>query len=242
MLHFNTIDQPLKKVLEDLSQLPELADFRLVGGTSLSLQLGHRKSDDLDFFTDKSFGLQEVINALVSYAPSIQLINQRPTGLNFILSLADTDEPFRKIDIYNWGVKFIRPQVQEGLIRLASLEDIAAFKLEAICSRKEQKDYVDVAILLRQFSFEQMLGFYEEKYPYSNKRVVLTQITDTQGLERSKEPVMLIDMSIQEAVQEIEQKVLVYGQQLLTQQQEKENKRNQELNELLNKRNQKNKQ
>jgi hypothetical protein len=42
-------------------------------------------------------------------------------------------------NIYNWAVKFIRPIKQEGTIRLASLEDIAAFKLDAVCHRKEKK-------------------------------------------------------------------------------------------------------
>ncbi len=57
MVHLNTIDPPLYKVLLDFCQFPELSSFSLVGGTALSLQIGHRKSEDLDFFTDRSFDI-----------------------------------------------------------------------------------------------------------------------------------------------------------------------------------------
>lgn len=89
----------------------------------------------------------------------------------------------RKLDIYNWAVKFIRPANQDGVVRLASLEDIAAFKLDAICHRKEKKDYVDIAVLLEKFTFGQMLDFYKEKFPMNDKRIVLTQILDIDGWE-----------------------------------------------------------
>jgi hypothetical protein len=60
MLHLNTIDPPLYKVLLDFCHFPAMSGFSLVGGTALSLQVGHRKSDDLDFFTDRSFDLREL--------------------------------------------------------------------------------------------------------------------------------------------------------------------------------------
>jgi Nucleotidyl transferase AbiEii toxin, Type IV TA system len=51
-LHYKTITQEMHDVLKKLMQIPELNHFRLVGGTALSLQLGHRESIDLDLFTD----------------------------------------------------------------------------------------------------------------------------------------------------------------------------------------------
>lgn len=67
----------------------------------------------------------------------------------------------RKVDIYNWAVKFIRPPIIEDGIRLASPEDIAAFKLDSISSRKEKKDYVDLAVLCDRFRFEEMMAFLQ---------------------------------------------------------------------------------
>jgi hypothetical protein len=239
MLHLNTIDPPLFQVLVDLSQLPELSNFSLVGGTSLSLQLGHRKSDDLDFFTDRSFDIREVKDAIIRYNSRVIFINETRQGISFSLPLSDSDDDdLRKLDVYNWAVKFIRPIKQEEGIRLASLEDIAAFKLDVICHRKEKKDYVDIAVLLEIFSFGQMLDFYREKFPMNDKRIVLTQILDTEGLENSVEPVMLIDLSPAQALQQIKQKIAIFTATEIQAKNSLEEDRAKRLAELVNKRSQ----
>ena len=77
MLHLNTIDPVLYKVLQDLCRLPELSNFVLAGGTSLSLQTGHRRSDDLDFFTDRSFDIIEVKNAVLRYNQEVIFLDEK---------------------------------------------------------------------------------------------------------------------------------------------------------------------
>ena len=77
MLHLNTIDPVLYKVLQDLCRLPELSNFVLVGGTSLSLQTGHRRSDDLDFFTHRSFDIIEVKNAVLRYNQEVIFLDEK---------------------------------------------------------------------------------------------------------------------------------------------------------------------
>lgn len=99
MVHLNTIDPALYQVLLDFSQLPALANFSLVGGTSLSLQLGHRKSDDLDFFTDRSFDIIEVKEAILEYNPQVVFINETKQGLSFSLPLPGKPDDTRKLDI-----------------------------------------------------------------------------------------------------------------------------------------------
>ena len=56
MLYYNTVTPLLKSTLEVLMAEEILAPFRLVGGTNLSLRLGHRMSDDIDLFTDAQYG------------------------------------------------------------------------------------------------------------------------------------------------------------------------------------------
>jgi Nucleotidyl transferase AbiEii toxin, Type IV TA system len=63
-LYYNTVSEKMKEVLLQLMQIPELSNFRLVGGTSLSLQLGHRKSVDIDLFTDKNADFNAISEAL----------------------------------------------------------------------------------------------------------------------------------------------------------------------------------
>jgi len=72
-LYLNTVSNLLWKSLIELMKLNELKNFRLVGGTSLSLQLGHRKSEDIDMFTDSEYGsidfikIEEVLREKFSY-------------------------------------------------------------------------------------------------------------------------------------------------------------------------------
>ena len=56
IIHYNTVTPLLKEVLDILMKEETFAPFRLVGGTNLSLRLGHRMSDDIDLFTDAEYG------------------------------------------------------------------------------------------------------------------------------------------------------------------------------------------
>lgn len=61
MLHFETVDEPTLALLEEIQGLKVFSNFRLVGGTALALQLGHRKSIDLDFLLNQ-FNLNEILS------------------------------------------------------------------------------------------------------------------------------------------------------------------------------------
>lgn len=56
MLHYNTVNNLLRNCLLQLMTAKEFSFFRLVGGTSLSLQIGHRESVDIDLFSDVPYG------------------------------------------------------------------------------------------------------------------------------------------------------------------------------------------
>ena len=49
-IYTETVDSATYELLKKFMSDPFLKDFNLVGGTSLSLQMGHRKSVDLDLF------------------------------------------------------------------------------------------------------------------------------------------------------------------------------------------------
>ena len=55
MLSYRTIAPHTLELLKKLCQEPYLMDCRLVGGTALALQYGHRTSVDLDFFGGRMF-------------------------------------------------------------------------------------------------------------------------------------------------------------------------------------------
>jgi hypothetical protein len=102
----------------------KLNDFILVGGTALAMQIGHRISVDIDLLADHSFDSGEILDALRKTL-KVELNISRPNGMQ--LMVEDI-----KVDIYNWAVPFISEPIISDGIRLASLKDIAAFKLDAI--------------------------------------------------------------------------------------------------------------
>lgn len=66
-MYWNTVSPILKEVLLDLMNQSIFQPFRLVGGTALSLQIGHRMSVDIDMFTDAEYGsidFDEILNYL----------------------------------------------------------------------------------------------------------------------------------------------------------------------------------
>ncbi|MBV7532121.1 nucleotidyl transferase AbiEii/AbiGii toxin family protein [Chitinophaga sp. sic0106] len=78
-LHWNTVTPLLQSGLRQLMTVPLFAPFRLVGGTSLSLQIGHRMSIDIDLFTDAEYGsidflpIDEYLRETYNYVSPIKL-------------------------------------------------------------------------------------------------------------------------------------------------------------------------
>jgi RecJ-like exonuclease len=86
--------------------------------------------------------------------------------------------------------------------------------LDSISSRKEQKDYVDLAVLCDMFTFDEMMVFFTEKFPFKDKRTVLTEILNTEGIGKSDRPEMLIELTLSQALEKIKNSVKVYADQI----------------------------
>ena len=157
MLHKETIDTATLELLKRLMGDERLQDFVLVGGTSLALQMGHRISVDLDLFTEKEFEADELREYLE------RNYHLQTDYLAFATVKGEIEEV--QVDCIAHAYPWLKPFVLEEGVRLASLEDICAMKLNAIAGNGTRiKDFVDVAYLSSIFSLEQMLQFYEEKY------------------------------------------------------------------------------
>ncbi|WP_320788872.1 nucleotidyl transferase AbiEii/AbiGii toxin family protein [Prevotella sp.] len=150
--------------------------MRLVGGTALALQYGHRQSVDLDFFGKWNASAEEIDEALGkigNYTIFNHTENIRTYEVNGV-----------KVDFVNYKYDWIDDMVEEGGIRLASPKDIAAMKVNAIEGRGSRKDFIDMFFLLEHYSLSEIIGFYREKYPeYSVFRALmsLTYFTDAEN-------------------------------------------------------------
>ena len=173
MLHKQTISPFLEEVLKRLMQIKELKDFRLVGGTALSLLLGHRKSLDIDMFTAQYIKSNELMHIMKLYYPRNE-IRDISFGVQMYLPKPGTQDEL-KVDLM-CNEDYIRPVIEEEGIRIAQIEDISAMKLEAITTRKEKKDYWDIAELLGIYSLDQLTIFYKERYPWNDLRAVMENL------------------------------------------------------------------
>ncbi len=130
----------------DLSEIPK--DFVLYGGTALALRLGHRTSEDFDFFSNQSFQPDELERRIPFLAGSTRL----QSSPNTLVSLVDRNGPV-KVSFFG-GLTLRRVQdperVQDPGLAIASLLDLAATKVKAVQDRAEAKDYIDVSRLLEE--------------------------------------------------------------------------------------------
>lgn len=137
MLHLETVEYSTLELLRKLQSLPILRDTRLVGGTALALQLGHRKSVDLDFFGTITCEAEELISAIKTVA-SLIVLKESP---HIHIYLVDGI----KVDIVNYRYQWLdKPVVDQG-IRMAGIKDIAAMKVTAVIGRGTKKDFIDIS-------------------------------------------------------------------------------------------------
>jgi len=170
MLYKETVEPATLGLLTELMTLPELEQFRLVGGTALSLLLGHRASIDLDLFTDEPFD-SDLINFKLS--GNFQFFSKERTSPRLLFTYINNV----KVDFVHTFEKFtFASNTIEG-IRFASVEEIIALKLNAIAGRGAKKDFWDLHELLEHFSFDQMFSFYQARYPNNSTIMIVKSIT-----------------------------------------------------------------
>lgn len=159
MLQLQTVDSGTFDFIKTLNLDPELSDFFLVGGTALALHIGHRKSIDIDLFTQKSFDVGKMLDHLNTRYGFVSRFIAEDTLKGRIDNVA--------VDLISHPYPLVLPLVNDSGIRLASTEDIAAMKLRAITfSGTRSKDYVDISFLLKSgMRLSAMLEAFEKKYP-----------------------------------------------------------------------------
>ncbi len=185
MLHLQTVLPDTLELLKRITAQPEMQGMRLVGGTSLALQYGHRQSVDLDFFGKLTVSQDDIISMMEQMGPCC-LRNRTNNILQLIVNgvMVDVVDYSR----YPW---IDDPVCFEGLT-LASPKDIAAMKINAIEGRGSLKDFIDIYMLLQRYSLDELLSFYSQKYPnYSIFRALLS-LTYFDDAENEAVPKMFI--------------------------------------------------
>lgn len=147
-------------LLRRLMATESMQEFYLVGGTALALRYGHRTSVDLDLFTSNPFDSQALAECLVRQFALQELTIHENTVSGVIGTI--------KVDCLAHRYPLLFAVEEVDGIRLLASPDIGAMKLNAISNRGSKKDFWDYHELLKHFKREDLLSFYEKKYPHGS--------------------------------------------------------------------------
>jgi predicted nucleotidyltransferase component of viral defense system len=184
MLHTDAISKPTLKLLKQLMADENLSNFKLAGGTALALQIGHRLSIDLDLFTNEAFnknGLRDLLQ--INY--QMQTDNITKNTLSGAIRNIKTDFMAHQYPVLNEVVLI-------DWLRMWSVQDIVAMKLNAISNRGSKKDLCIVYSLLEYYSIEQMITFYIKKYKHQQSMMVIKSLVYFEDAELEPDPVWIV--------------------------------------------------
>ena len=191
MLQTQALEKSTFLLLKELCQNSKLSSFILGGGTALALRLGHRISIDLVFFTTEDFDTKILVDELMEKY-DIHNISLEKNSLSCLINYRSTDI---KVDFLKHGYKLLNTTVELDNIRLFSIDDMAAMKLNAIGNRGAKKDFFDIYSLLEKYTIMDMLNLFEKKYPLVNSLSVIKSLSYFKDANRDPDPISLININ-----------------------------------------------
>lgn len=156
-MFIEVIPEEIQAHLETLSRSDVLTPFYMAGGTGLALQLGHRRSYDLDFFTTGEFEPSEVATRLGLLGHFV--VQSKSSG-----TLHGLFNHIR-LSFFAYPYPLLKELHRLSGISIADPVDIGCMEIDAISSRGSRKDFIDLYVICLEIaSLEEMLGYFEKKY------------------------------------------------------------------------------
>jgi hypothetical protein len=181
MLQQNAVPPATLELLRNILALDQLSSFGLGGGTSIALRMGHRISADLDFFANIEFNTQSVFQLISKKIPSSELLFEK--NQTVIFSINDV-----KVDFVLYPFPWLLPFDIIDDIRFLSITDIIPMKLQAVSNRNAKKDYWDIAALFENYSLEEMLKIFKQKFPQVDIGFIIHSLTDFEQADSEPDP------------------------------------------------------
>ena len=190
-LFWNTITEDMRLVLTGFAKTKIGSRFYLAGGTALSLQLGHRHSVDLDFFSpteDVPAVRIHLDRALASFHSTLA----DSSWGNLVYLVKDV-----RLGFYGYGYPLVKPLVEMEDVRLASMEDIALMKLGALLSRAMRKDFYDLYFICQKIPLRRLLDLAPQKYPSVRdfETQTVKRLIYFENAEQDVDPIMLLPIT-----------------------------------------------
>jgi hypothetical protein len=194
---------------------PYYKNFHLVGGTALTLQIGHRTSEDIDLFTTESLDKEKLLRDAQNIHKSAIALNDGKTIYQIYLQHKKL-----KIDFVQYPYKLLDPLViTDSGLHIIGKNDIAAMKMSAAGTRgNEAKDFVDLYFLLREMSINKIIDNFNKKYDTDNPLHYIRSMAYFEQVEKENwESIKMISepLSINKVIHTLTAAVKDYEQRLL---------------------------
>lgn len=192
-------------MIHSLQSKEYLQGFNLVGGTALSLYWGHRKSIDIELFSEFSFDtgrLLEYIQQDFPFELFLTAPNTLKGGINNI-----------KVDFIAHRYPLIKQPLNESGIKLLHEHDILAMKLNAISvSGQRSKDFIDIWYAVKKYQISEIINTYRLKYNQSHESHVLKSLIFFDDVDLADWPELLKDPDLkwEDIKRDIEESVLLF--------------------------------
>lgn len=187
MLQYRTVGSTTLELLKGLSADSNLNSFFLVGGTALALQIGHRESYDLDFFTLQAFSTEQLMQQMRLRWSSEMLSTSELILITMTQGV--------KVDFVMHPYPLKNPILEMDGLRLLHQEDIALMKIAAIAGRGRKRDFFDLYFLLREYPLPYLLEAYATKYGEASVFHALRSLTYFNDAEEDADPVLVEEVS-----------------------------------------------
>ena len=156
-MFIEVLPKGLSRHLETLSRGGMLRLFYLAGGTGAALQLGHRISVDLDFFSFNDFD-PHILTRNIAQKVDFTGVEISPATLHGIFEET-------RMSFFHYPYPLIGASAHAFGVEIASLPDIACMKIDAIASRGSRKDFIDLYVICQRIKpLSQLLRLFEQKY------------------------------------------------------------------------------
>jgi hypothetical protein len=159
-MHWDILNQKRKDVLPKLSFVKEL-NFYLAGGTGLALILGHRDSIDFDFFCQNEINTEKLFKKIQEVFDGHAIVKTQEEK-NTLSVVVDDDI---NLSFMTFNYPLIDDLIETEFFGVASINDIAVMKLNAITGRSVLKDYVDLYFILKENDLAEIFKLTLQKMP-----------------------------------------------------------------------------
>jgi hypothetical protein len=203
--HRNILTLQQRKIWRRSASLTSKWGSYLAGGTAVALYLGHRRSEDFDWFTPHTLAPDDLLTDVARLGFPVT-VRQNTEG-TFLASVAAVS-----FSVFRYRYPLLGPLVAVDGCALASIRDLSAMKLLAIYQRGTKKDFIDVHAILKakRLTLADIFAAFREKYAIDDTRELFRALVYFEDAEVLPMPHMLAQTTWEEVKKDIVQSVKTF--------------------------------